>query len=47
MLQLDGSPHRWFGNSSAGLINLIDDASSLNLCLFDHAETVRAACLLL
>jgi transposase len=47
MLQLDGSPHRWFGNSSSCLLNLIDDASSLNLCLFDHAETVRAACLLL
>jgi hypothetical protein len=42
MLQLDGSPHRWFGLSSSCLMNLIDDASSLNLCLFDHA-----ACLLL
>jgi hypothetical protein len=47
MLQLDGSPHRWFGNSSSCLLNLIDDASSLNLCRFDHPETVRAACLLL
>jgi transposase len=47
MLQLDGSPHRWFGGTSVCLLNLIDDASSLNLCRFDHAETVRAACLLL
>jgi len=28
MLQMDGSPHRWFGNSESCLIGAIDDATS-------------------
>jgi Transposase and inactivated derivatives len=49
MLQIDGSPHHWFGldHPKACLLNLIDDATSKNLCFFDHEETLKGACLLL
>jgi transposase len=45
LLQIDGSHHPWFGphHPKACLLNLIDDATSTNLCLFDTAETVQAA----
>jgi transposase len=49
MLQIDGSPHEWFGVSrtTACLLNLIDDATSHNLCFFDYEETSYAACTVL
>jgi transposase len=49
MLQIDGSFHNWFGvdKPKACLLNLIDDATSVNICLFDKEETVRGACTLL
>jgi len=47
MLQIDGSFHAWFGDEKTCLINLIDDATSRNLCRFDTHETTRAAALLL
>jgi len=28
MLQMDSSPHNWFGNEKAYLISMIDDATS-------------------
>ena len=45
MLQIDGCFDYWFGrdNPKACLINLIDDATSYNLCYFDSQETIRAA----
>lgn len=49
MLQIDGCFDYWFGkdNKKACLINLIDDASSYNLCYFDEQETIRAATIVL
>lgn len=49
MLQIDGCFDYWFGrdNKKACLINLIDDATSCNLCYFDEQETIRAATILL
>ncbi|MCL2473639.1 MAG: ISNCY family transposase [Alphaproteobacteria bacterium] len=49
MLQIDGSFHHWFGvdKPKACLLNLIDDATSHNLCLFDHEETSYTACIVL
>jgi len=49
MLQIDGCFDCWFGRSKekACLINLIDDATSYNLCYFDEQETIRAATIVL
>ena len=49
MLQIDGCFDYWFGRKSkkACLINLIDDATSYNLCYFDEQETIRAATIVL
>lgn len=49
MLQIDGCFDYWFGrdNKKVCLINLIDDATSYNLCYFDEEETIRAATILL
>lgn len=49
MLQIDGCFDYWFGreHKKACLINLIDDASSYNLCYFDEQETIRAATIVL
>jgi transposase len=48
MLQIDGSFHDWFGTGEkACLMNLIDDATGLTLCLFDKEETVMGACMVL
>lgn len=49
MLQIDGCFDYWFGrdNKKACLINLIDDATSYNLCYFDEQETIRAATIVL
>jgi len=44
MLQIDGSFHKWFGGEKSCLLNLIDDATSYNLCYFDVEETSYAAC---
>ena len=47
MLQIDGSFHKWFGNEKSCLLNLIDDATSYNICHFDFEETSYAACIVL
>ncbi len=49
MLQIDGCFDYWFGRDTkkACLINLIDDATSYNLCCFDEEETIRAAVIVL
>ena len=49
MLQIDGCFDYWFGrdNKKCCLINLIDDATSYNLCCFDEEETIRAAVIVL
>lgn len=49
MLQIDGCFDYWFGrdNPKVCLINLIDDATSYNLCYFDEQETIRAATIVL
>ena len=47
MLQIDGSFHKWFGGEKSCLLNLIDDATSYNLCIFDEEETSYAACTVL
>lgn len=49
MLQIDGCFDYWFGrdNKKACLINLIDDATSYNLCYFDEEETIKAAVIVL
>ncbi len=49
MLQIDGCFDYWFGRDKAKacLINLIDDATSYNLCYFDEEETIRAAVIVL
>ena len=39
LLQMDGSPHRWFGNSKSCLIAIIDDANSELYAEFFSAET--------
>ncbi|CAH9050430.1 ISNCY family transposase ISShha1 [Pseudoalteromonas holothuriae] len=44
MLQMDGSPHRWFGNKKFCLIAAIDDATSE---LFAEFFSVRNHCRLL
>lgn len=49
MLQIDGCFDYWFDREKkkACLINLIDDATSYNLCFFDEEETIKAATTLL
>ena len=49
MLQIDGSFDYWFGRDKPKvcLINLIDDATSYNLCYFDSQETIKAATIVL
>lgn len=49
MLQIDGCFDYWFGRAhrKVCLINLIDDATSYNLCYFDEEETIRAATIVL
>jgi len=49
ILQIDCCFDYWFGrdNPKACLINLIDDATSYNLCYFDSQKTIRATTLLL
>lgn len=44
MLQMDGSPHRWFGNKKSCLIDAIDDATSELFAEFFPSETT-AGCL--
>ena len=49
MLQIDCCFDYQFGRESkkACLINLIDDATSYNLCYFDEQETIRSATIVL
>ena len=49
MLQLDGSPHRWFGRHEpeACLMNMVDDATGTTLSLMAENESMDAAMLLL
>ena len=42
LLQMDGSTHRWFGNSKSCLIAIIDDASSEIHAQFFESETTLA-----
>lgn len=44
MLQMDGSPHRWFGDEETCLIAVIDDADSTLYGEFFNAETT-AGCM--
>ena len=39
MLQMDGSPHRWFGDKKSCLIAIIDDATSEVCTEFFESET--------
>ena len=39
LLQMDGSPHRWFGNEKSCLIAIIDDATSEVHAEFFASET--------
>ncbi|WP_080717889.1 ISNCY family transposase, partial [Xenorhabdus bovienii] len=41
LLQMDGSPHRWFGNEKSCLIALIDDATSEVHAEFFKSETTE------
>jgi transposase len=44
LLQIDGSCHDWLENGKkCNLMNIIDDATGENLCLFSEAETTEAA----
>ena len=49
MLQIDGCFDHWFGKDSdkTCIINLIDDATSKNMCYMDEEETIRAAVIVL
>jgi hypothetical protein len=49
MLQLDGSPHRWFGRHEpeACLMNMVDDATGTTLSLMTESETLEGAMRLL
>jgi len=46
LVQMDGSHHKWFGADmpSACLINMVDDATGLSLCIMAQEETT-AACM--
>lgn len=41
LLQMDGSPHRWFGNKKSCLIAIIDDATSEIHAEFFKSETTQ------
>lgn len=41
LLQMDGSPHRWFGNKKSCLIDIIDDATSDIHAEFFNSETTE------
>jgi hypothetical protein len=45
MLQMDGSPHAWFGeeHNSCCLMNLVDDATGITLAIMSEQETTEAA----
>lgn len=45
LVQMDGSPHRWFGNEAPEhcLMELVDDATGNTLSLMDTAETTALA----
>jgi len=47
MLQIDGSFHNWFGDKKSCMMNIIDDATGIDLFRFDEQETLESACLLL
>lgn len=47
MLQIDGSFHEWFGRFETCMMNLIDDATNVNMFCFAMEETIESACLLL
>jgi len=49
LLQMDGSPHPWFGqeHNSSCLMNLVDDATGITLALMSEEETTEAAMRLL
>ncbi len=49
LVQMDGSPHRWFGSeyAPACLMNMVDDAAGTTLGLMDEQETTVAAMTLL
>jgi transposase len=42
LLQMDGSPHRWFGNKKSCLVAIIDDATSEIHAEFFESETTQA-----
>ncbi len=46
LVQMDGSHHKWFGEDkpSACLINMVDDATGISLCVMAEEETT-AACM--
>jgi hypothetical protein len=44
MVQMDGSPHNWFGTGAEYcLMNMIDDATNIEFGLFDTGETTEIA----
>jgi hypothetical protein len=45
LLQLDGSPHPWFGeeHNNCCLMNLVDDATGITLAILNEQETTEAA----
>lgn len=44
MIQMDGSPHDWFGNGEKYcLMQMVDDASNIAFGLFDKGETTEIA----
>ena len=44
LLQMDGSPHRWFGNKKYCLIAIIDDATSEVHAEFFHSNSSCSDC---
>ena len=42
LLQMDGSPHRWFGDKKSCLVAIIDDATSEIYAEFFESETTQA-----
>jgi transposase-like protein len=49
LVQMDGSPHAWFGprRPHACLMNMVDDATNIGAVLIDEEETTEAAMRLL
>lgn len=49
MVQLDGSPHKWFQQRGQELclMNMVDDATGTSHCLLTESETTRAAMIVL